>query len=123
MFGNLDCRSTLFSEALPDGNPDTCGLFRITEDAMKDETPYAVVCGEHGKQCLSQEQYNAQMRRPDAFWLCPICGEVSDWDDIHYAKFQETPQGLSSHERHMSGPDENEEDDGTHAVAESITSD
>lgn len=47
-------------------------------------TPYAVICREHGQQFLTEEQYSAQLMRPDSYWECPICGSHSEWDDDNY---------------------------------------
>ncbi len=50
-------------------------------------TPWAVICREHGKQYLTSEQYDAQMMKPDSYWLCPICGGHSSWDDDNYDNY------------------------------------
>lgn len=47
-------------------------------------TPWAVICREHGKQFLTEEQYNNQMMNADSFWFCPVCGGHSEWDDDNY---------------------------------------
>ena len=54
---------------------------------IKKETPWAVVCQEgHGKVCLTKEQYDRQMNRPDSLWYCPLDGCCAYWDDEHYEK-------------------------------------
>jgi hypothetical protein len=53
-----------------------------TRDNTNDPTNYAVVCNDEcGLQFLSEEDYNRQMDRPDAFWRCPKCGGQAEWDD------------------------------------------
>lgn len=74
---------------------------------MSEETPYAVHCPEHGKQCLSEAQYDAQMRRPNSRWACPKCGETCWWDDEHY----ERAMGLDSEP----DPDEHDREDAYNA--------
>lgn len=50
---------------------------------------YAVDCPYHGTVELSDAQYDAQMRQPNSFWKCPICGATSQWnDDVYEAYFQ-----------------------------------
>lgn len=51
-----------------------------------EETPWAVNCPIHSKICLTKEQYDAQMNRPNSLWMCPLCGEVAYWDDEHYER-------------------------------------
>lgn len=50
------------------------------------ETPYAVICREHGQQFLTDDEYGRQLCRPDSLWTCPVCREASQWDDDHYEK-------------------------------------
>lgn len=53
----------------------------------KDKTPYAVNCNGHidgmncGLQYLSEDQYLAQLNRPDSTWRCPVCRAEASWDD------------------------------------------
>jgi hypothetical protein len=49
-------------------------------------TPWAVVCHKHGRVFLTQQQYDKQMIVADAFWICPVCGDVASWDDDNYEK-------------------------------------
>lgn len=48
------------------------------------ETPWAVICPEHGLTFLNHEQYMDQMYQSDSFWKCPICGNYSEWSDENY---------------------------------------
>ena len=48
------------------------------------ETPWAVICPQHGKQYLTGEQYDDQMMKADSYWLCPVCGGHSEWDDDNF---------------------------------------
>lgn len=48
------------------------------------QTPYAVLCDDHGQQFLTAEEYDYQMSRPDSLWRCPRCGESAHWDDDEY---------------------------------------
>lgn len=59
----------------------------------KVRSPYAVICRTHGQQFLSGEQYDAQMRRPDSYWECPVCGGHASWDDDNYEQYYENEQG------------------------------
>lgn len=53
----------------------------------KDKTPYAVYCNGYfdgmtcGLQFLSEDQYLAQLNRPDSTWRCPKCSADASWDD------------------------------------------
>ncbi len=42
---------------------------------------YQVICREHGKQALTEDQYTKALGDPDVFWKCPVCGEHAEWDD------------------------------------------
>lgn len=48
------------------------------------KTPYAVLCQYHGQRFLPVREYSRQMGRPGDFWMCPACGEASEWDDDEY---------------------------------------
>lgn len=76
-------RSELEKMRPPDGTP-AVAVF---------ETPYAVICDEHGKVCLTEDEYSRQLCRPDSFWSCPKCGEFASWDDDHYEKFFDNDDG------------------------------
>lgn len=41
-----------------------------------------VICPHHGRQSLTEQQYEAAMDRPDDLWLCPKCGDPAEWDDL-----------------------------------------
>lgn len=47
-------------------------------------TPWAVLCAEHGRVFMTEDEYGRQLSRPDSRWTCPKCGEVSDFDDDNY---------------------------------------
>lgn len=51
------------------------------------KTPYAVVCRDHGQRFLTKESYAYQMDRPDNKWICPVCGDVAEWDDANYEEY------------------------------------
>ena len=44
-------------------------------------TKYAVNCPEHGLQPLTEDEYLAQLNRPNARWCCPRCGATAGWSD------------------------------------------
>lgn len=44
-------------------------------------TRWAVICQDHGTQCLEEDNYLAQLSRPDSTWRCPICRQEAEWDD------------------------------------------
>lgn len=50
-------------------------------------TPYIVHCPQHGGQILSNEEYMAQLRMPDASWCCPECGGIAWFDDQNYENY------------------------------------
>jgi hypothetical protein len=57
-------------------------------------TPWAVICPQHGRVYLTNDEYRVQLDRPNAGWECtevvtgtaPVgpCGEESEWDDENY---------------------------------------
>ncbi len=47
------------------------------------QTPWAVICVEHGQVFLTAEEYNKQMDDADSFWKCP-CGRFAEWDNDNY---------------------------------------
>ena len=49
-------------------------------DKWKDSTA-RVICLNHGRQSLTERQYDAAMDRPDDPWKCPVCGNPAEWDD------------------------------------------
>jgi hypothetical protein len=51
---------------------------------LNDQTPWAVVCPEHGLQYLTKTEYFEQMHNVHAMWQCPICGKGSQWNDENY---------------------------------------
>jgi hypothetical protein len=48
------------------------------------QTPWAVICPEHGQVFLKDAEYDMQMGAPDSLWKCPLCGRASEWDDDNY---------------------------------------
>lgn len=58
----------------------------IQELLSKKNSPWAVICEEHGQMFLSKENYMKQLSNPDALWKCPICGVSASFDDENYAK-------------------------------------
>ena len=48
------------------------------------QTPFAVICPDHGQVFLTDKEYDAQMDNPDLLWTCPECGKPSQWDDDNY---------------------------------------
>jgi hypothetical protein len=52
--------------------------------------PYAVKCRNHGLVFLTVKEYTHQLLDADSFWVCPICGAISDWDDDNYEKYTDT---------------------------------
>jgi len=52
----------------------------VSSDEEKLASSYHVVCAEHGKQLLTDDQYTEQMLAGNE-WVCPVCGESADLDD------------------------------------------
>jgi hypothetical protein len=50
-------------------------------------SPYRVICFRCGPELLTEQQYTAQMMRPDDLWICPTCGSFATWDDDWYERF------------------------------------
>jgi len=47
--------------------------------------PYAgILCELHGPVDISKENYSEQMRQPHSKWKCPICNNISEFDDDRY---------------------------------------
>lgn len=43
---------------------------------------YAVVkCYSHGRQGITQAEYNAEMERANHGWSCPVCNQPAMWSD------------------------------------------
>lgn len=40
-----------------------------------------VICPFHGRQGLTERDYDEQMDAPDSRWRCPVCLNVAEWDD------------------------------------------
>jgi hypothetical protein len=58
-------------------------------------TPWAVICPQHGRVYLTNDEYRVQLDRPNAGWECTqavleeplpvgVCGEEAEWDDENY---------------------------------------
>jgi hypothetical protein len=43
------------------------------------QTPWAVICTEHGRMFLTQRGYELSLW-DDVFWDCPVCGEHGEFD-------------------------------------------
>lgn len=41
---------------------------------------------------LTEEEYYAQISRPDSFWICPNCGDSASWDDTNYEQWCEAEE-------------------------------
>lgn len=52
------------------------------------ETPWAVICPNHGKEFLTHEQYMDQLCLSDLMWKCPICSEYSEWCDENFDEWK-----------------------------------
>ncbi len=51
-------------------------------DGVEYKTPHAVVCDDRcGVVCLTSQEYERQLARPNQGWTCPSCGGRADWDD------------------------------------------
>lgn len=55
----------------------------------REVTAWQVICVLHGPVCLTSEEYDSQMMRPNATWHCPVCGQNAQWDDEHHDSFLE----------------------------------
>lgn len=74
----------------------------------RQKTAWRVRCPIHGPVFLTEEEYTAQMMRPDAKWACPafeegdktnpadpgpgVCGETCTWDDAWYEAWMDDLQ-------------------------------
>lgn len=74
-------RAQLTAMAPPEGTPAVAEF----------GSPYAVICREHGRVLLTEDEYTRQLCKPDALWRCPKCGDDAQFDDVHY----ETMLGIS----------------------------
>lgn len=50
-------------------------------DGVEYETAAAVICRQHGRVCISDEEELRQLEKPDSRWVCPRCGNIAEWDD------------------------------------------
>jgi hypothetical protein len=48
---------------------------------------YAVLCPIHGRQFLTQKQYDTQMNDTNSRWKCPKCTRPAKFDDITYEAY------------------------------------
>lgn len=65
-------------------------------------TRFAVLCPEHGRVYLREEEYRRQMSKPDSRWACPrmdskpvgfgLCGAESEFDDLTYEPDPVSPE-------------------------------
>lgn len=58
-------------------------------------TPWAVLCPEHGRVYISEENYQSQMDCPNTTWRCP-CGQEAFWDDANYERYLDACEQLES---------------------------
>ena len=54
---------------------------------MRERTPWAVRCTDHGSVYLTEEEYDVQMDHPDSLWRCPLCMGLAEWDTDNYESF------------------------------------
>lgn len=47
---------------------------------------YGVICPMHGPVDIGAVEYVRQMNRPNDRWRCPLCREISNFDDEKYEK-------------------------------------
>jgi hypothetical protein len=55
----------------------------------KEPTPYAVTCQKDGFVYMTHEFYITQLSDPHSKWICPICFEISEWNDQNYDEHME----------------------------------
>jgi len=53
-------------------------------------TPWAVNCEVHNLVHLTNKEYNRQLARSDALWICPLCGRDASWSDDEYEAYLQT---------------------------------
>lgn len=41
-----------------------------------------VVCNDHGRYVITEDEYQHQLNQPEPSWVCPICGEGAKFDGI-----------------------------------------
>lgn len=60
------------------------------------QTPYRVICPEHGEQYLSYEQYMKQFLDANEVWRCPMpwCNKSSEFDQVWYEAMNEPDDDL-----------------------------
>lgn len=51
-----------------------------------EETPYRLICPEHGGIFLTEAQYYEQLLNADERWKCPTCDSICEFDDDHFEK-------------------------------------
>jgi Fe2+ or Zn2+ uptake regulation protein len=52
-------------------------------------TRYAVICPNHGQVFITFEEYMEQLDKPDSFWKCTKCNQISEFDDNNYESIDE----------------------------------
>lgn len=57
---------------------------RKDEEWKPGRQPFRVRCKTHGLVELTDDEYDAQLSRPDDRWRCTVCGEEASWDDAWY---------------------------------------
>lgn len=58
----------------------------------RSETPWLVKCPNHDDVFLTHIEYMEQMYAASSLWRCPICGEISEWDDDNYDYYYEAEE-------------------------------
>lgn len=43
-----------------------------------------IICRHHGKVDIDQHNYQQQIDDTSARWVCPLCGDVAEFDDDRY---------------------------------------
>lgn len=60
----------------------------FVQRVSKERTPWAVICPVHGQVFLTEQEYDHQMNKANALWMCPICppylSKNVTWDDDNY---------------------------------------
>ena len=57
---------------------------KFAQDDRFPNSPYGVICRDHGKQGLTSREYSEQLSKPN--WICPRCHDMADWDDDRFQK-------------------------------------
>lgn len=55
------------------------------------DSPFAVICPDHGQVFLTEDEYIEQLTNADERWYCPLCFILAEFDDENYSKHFEDP--------------------------------